>query len=224
MRKLSLNSFLVLLCLTNLTIIAQSEFSNYADELTIEISYKAIPNSGTCTGAIEVLTLNGNAPYQYSVDAGENFQINKSFNGLCAKKYFVHVRDNDGKLGIALVNFPVNEIPEITVVDTNSLVELFNQSTNLVEKRSIQSQLAAVGVKFPVVITQKDVGSFSMPLFRIPNNTAAFADRLVNSYEKIKSVTIENDVLNIEFNDFKESYLTKLAEKFGYSGYELINE
>ena len=166
MIKLRRKDLYLFLCLTNLSIFAQNENTLFSNVINLEVNYTTFPEVSTCTGEVEIVPLNGVSPYSYSIDAGKTFQKEAFFSGLCAKRYFVHVRDNNGELGIKQVNFSIVSYQPKPQLDLDSLIVVFHNEINVDAKRKIQSQLAIHGVKFPVIITKLPDESYSMPLFR----------------------------------------------------------
>jgi hypothetical protein len=236
MKKFRLNCLFLLLIVTNSSIIAQKEYFNFDDELTTEISYKIMPTSGMCNGEIEVLSLNGSAPFEYSIDAGINFQASPIFNGLCEKKYYLHIRDKDGKLGLALVNLTaaidsyesVNLDKEHQVEDLKK--ELSTHAENSLEHRKIQWRLYKLNVPqtaYLTLISRKDnVSSYTLPVIfpdeSQQSNFEANVQRVL-SVSELKGIEMNYTdwIMTIRVDD-NENNLDEILRLFGFSSFELI--
>jgi len=71
------------------------------------ISVNAVVNNSSCntnSGSITVVANGGQAPYQYSINAGFTYQASPIFNGLSPGNYTVFVQDTNSTVGTLIGN------------------------------------------------------------------------------------------------------------------------
>jgi hypothetical protein len=109
---------------TDSTLVTQNSPPN----LTIDTQQ---PNCKMPIGSIQFDNVQGtNAPYMYSVDAGNNFQTNKQFSGLSPAAYFTAVQDIDGCLFMTdTVLLNPAFIPQINLSDTPIVLTIGDSTT-----------------------------------------------------------------------------------------------
>lgn len=94
------------------------------------ISVNAVINNSSCNtnnGSITVTANGGQAPYQYSINAGLSYQSSPIFNGLGPGNYTVFVQDSNLAIGV----LTGNAIVGTTLSTTYNLTLSVNYVTNL---------------------------------------------------------------------------------------------
>lgn len=81
--------------------------------LSIDNLVSTDENCGTADGSITATVSGGTPGYQYSIDAGANYQAGNAFNGLVAGNYTVQVLDAGGCIETA--NITVNSISSVSI-------------------------------------------------------------------------------------------------------------
>ena len=76
---------------------AQESFSFCIDSCVIiaELDMTPVSAAGAMDGAVRIAASNGNTPYRFSIDGGNNYQFANLFTDLPAGEYYVAVRDRD---------------------------------------------------------------------------------------------------------------------------------
>jgi gliding motility-associated-like protein len=77
--------------------------------------------TATCSGAngsLSVTASNGTSPYQYSLSAGNFYQMSNAFSGLAGGNYTVTVKDANGNLATIGVTIGDIQGPQISIIPT----------------------------------------------------------------------------------------------------------
>ncbi len=162
-------------------------------------------NNNDCKGAIEIVALEGNQPFEYSIDAGKTFLSNNVFENLCEGKYFIQVKDADGKLGLTLVDLisksenhisfeaPILTEKEIEVLLKEREINIDNWEI----RREIEYKISKYGYKYPVQIIEKES----------TNESISFKYKMLTS----NRISIENT--QMIFNRYKSNSNSNLKIK-----------
>lgn len=95
------------------------------------ISVSATANDADCDtgGSIVVQAAGGVGPYEYSIDAGQSYQISPIFNNLVAGTYTIFVKDSNNIVG-SITNILINTISPV-VYTANLSVNYSNNTFTL---------------------------------------------------------------------------------------------
>lgn len=217
----------------------QNNYTNYTPELNLDIVYKVMPNEVTCSGEVEIRHGQGKAPFLYSVDGGKTFSKSAIFSGLCAQRYFVHVRDAEGKLGLDLVNLEVASVDEsANTIDKSSEIEaLTNELTNhplgSLQYRKVQWRLCKLNVPQTAQVfiessTENKI-IYQLPvIFPDESQEANFEmniDRVESLFPNIKiAMDYEKWKMNLQIENYQiDNSLEEVLSYFGFSAVEFKN-
>ncbi|MCB0516369.1 MAG: gliding motility-associated C-terminal domain-containing protein [Chitinophagales bacterium] len=91
-------------------------------QLGISVNPQNLSSCVQNNGSISISVLGGTSPYQYSIDGGETFQNNGTFEGLAEGAYQIYVEDANGCNGAlgSSVNLLPPPYPQITAVNAQS--------------------------------------------------------------------------------------------------------
>ncbi len=104
---------------------------------TADIVATGVSSVVTANGSIEIIPTSGVAPYQYSIDGGQNFVSNNVFLDLAVGDYNVVVQDaSDVCLYEVSVPIEVCDI-EMTIETTNASTEFLNDGTILITPTAV---------------------------------------------------------------------------------------
>ncbi len=87
------------------------------------INLAATPQMATCgnaNGSLSVNASGGTGPYQYSLSAGNFYQVSNVFPGLAGGNYTVTVKDFNGNLATIVVAVPDIQGPKISIIPTTA--------------------------------------------------------------------------------------------------------
>ena len=199
-------------------------------------------NNNDCKGAIEIVALEGNQPFEYSIDAGKTFLSNNVFENLCEGKYFIQVKDASGKLGLTMVDLitPIQENSyseeEQEIIKQNKIKELLSERASVMDdwekRRVVEYELSKLHVVFPPMILtdiKKDGTrelSFKM---LIPEDVTSekveqFVDRIINRYSGfILDIDIKENEWVATINlivDVSDEVLNDIFQRFSFSGFQ----
>lgn len=129
----------IILFLVSSIAIAQQEYTNFDSDLEASALIIKYPENNSCIGSIEISIIGGFAPYTYSIDGGETFTESNISEDLCIQKYFIHVRDSEGKLGITFVNLsPPEPVSDPFTVEEKEAIRTRLVSDLQIEKSNYQ--------------------------------------------------------------------------------------
>jgi hypothetical protein len=118
---------------------AECDFTAVATVPACAIDVMATVTNETDTngnGGISLSASNGNPPFQYSIDGGDNFQFNSIFINLPAGVYNVVVQDGIGCR--ADLEVTVDQIVPTTEIDFGHIIEVFPNPTEGVARINVQ--------------------------------------------------------------------------------------
>ena len=120
----------------NITVVDDSSCTATINNIEIaepsELTAVALETNILCnsdnTGAISVTPTGGTSPYQYSIDAGANYQSSNQFNNLVAGTYNIIVQD-DSTCTYTINNIVITE-PTALNISTDSIVNVLCNGDN----------------------------------------------------------------------------------------------
>ena len=239
MRKLKLICFLLLSGLTISESIAQNNYTNFENELELDL-FVLSESSADCNGSVKIVPLTGESPYRYSIDGGLTFMETDEFNGLCAMKYFVHVRDVKGKLGLVLVNLSETfaDASNDNEVDNDNEIEeinneMSNYSENSIAYRKMQWKLFKLNVpqiaNVSVVSEINNESIYTVPvIFPDESQSSNFQMNVERVEDMFQNVSID---MNYEIWEMKvkiqdpevNNPLEEVLSFFGFNSFEIKN-
>jgi hypothetical protein len=139
--------------------------------------------SGTenCNGSISITTMNGVAPYIYSIDNGVTFQSSNVFNGLCQNTYTVITKDslNNTQTKIVVIGFDSAPI-------TYSISTVVDRIQNIGDT----TQIAYWHVKVNPPITDGSIVTFDLNVSTTKNyngpGTGTISDTIIVSQNDVR--------------------------------------
>jgi len=237
---------LMLLCMLffSYSYIAQQQYTNFDNELSVAALITQYPNGSNCTGAIEISCLDGTGPYLYSIDAGNSFDSSPIITGQCEGKLFVHVRDANGKLGLTFIDLtpPAAEVEPFTLAEkqaikANIVQDLNTEKANYLEGsfeyRKVNWKLSRLGeelnVNIGLINSDGLTSTYEVPVLIPPIETEAqYESELVrlneifNSYNLNVTMNYSTWMMTLEINNSTNNeYLEEVIKHLGFYAFTI---
>ncbi len=168
--------------------------------LNATVSVEATNCNGSADGVIDISTLNGEAPYSFSVDGGTTTQLDSVFNTLTANTYAVQVEDANGCLYTEIVDVTQPDVLALSAdvtrpncdVSQNGSIELTATGGN----GGYQYSIDGGALQASNLFDNLDVGTYTLA---VEDDSACTTNITVN-LQASDTLVLEVDVTGVSCN------------------------